>query len=133
MQQKLYHPQCLLIADLAQKLLSSHLPAAVDSLHVTPSRDSNKLQTELAERTAEISRLRDQMSQQQTELEQVRSKLKSHEGLKDSLDAASHELVGNLTSSYQLIDQLTNSKFIGIIQSHLLFFFLSKINTFSVR
>jgi len=78
--------------NLAQKLLSSHLPAAMDSLHVTPSRDSNKLQTELAERTAEISRLRDQMSQQQTELEQVRSKLKSHEGLKDSLDAASHEL-----------------------------------------
>lgn len=105
----------------------------MDSLHVTPSRDSNKLQTELAERTAEISRLRDQMSQQQTELEQVRSKLKSHEGLKDSLDAASHELVGNLTSSYQLIDQLTNSKFISIIQSHLFLFFLSKINTFLVR
>lgn len=98
----------------------------MDSLHVTPSRDSNKLQTELSERTAEISRLRDQMSQQQTELEQVRSKLKSHEGLKDSLDAASHELVGNLTSSYQLIDQLANSKFIGIIQSHLLFFLCQK-------
>ena len=72
----------------------------MDSLHVTPSRDSNKLQTELAERTAEISRLRDQMSQQQTELEQVCGKLKSHEGLKDSLDAASHELVGNLISSW---------------------------------
>lgn len=96
--QKLYYPQFLLIlfAGLAQKLLSSHLPTAMDSLHVTPSRDSNKLQTELAERTAEISRLRDQMSQQQTELEQVRGKLKSHEDLKDSLDAASHELVGNL-------------------------------------
>jgi len=98
----------------------------MDSLHVTPSRDSNKLQTELAERTAEISRLRDQMSQQQTELEQVRSKLKSHEGLKDSLDAASHELVGNLTSSYQLIDQLTNSKFISIIQSLFVFFVKNK-------
>ena len=88
----------LLHADLAQKLLSSHLPAAMDSPHVTPSRDSNKLQTELAERTAEIARLRDQLSQQQTELEQVCGKLKSHEGLKDSLDAASHELVGNLNS-----------------------------------
>ena len=104
--EKLYCPKFLLIllADLAQKLLSSHLPAAMDSLHVTPSHDSNKLQTELAERTAEISRLRDQVSQQQTELEQVHSKLKSHEGLKDSLDAASHELVGNLTSSYLLTD-----------------------------
>ena len=104
--EKLYHPKFLLIllADLAQKLLSSHLPAAMDSLHVTPSHDSNKLQTELSERTAEISRLRDQVSQQQTELEQVHSKLKSHEGLKDSLDATSHELVGNLTSSYLLTD-----------------------------
>lgn len=65
----------------------------MDSVHVTPLRDSNKLQTELTERTAEISRMRDQMSQQQTELEQVRSKLKSHEGVKESLDATSHELV----------------------------------------
>lgn len=102
--QKKYDPQSSLIslAGLAQKLLSSHLPAAMDSLHVTPSHDSNKLQTELTERTAEISRLRDQMSQQQNELEQVRSKLKSHEGLKDSLDAASHELVCNHQHTYFL-------------------------------
>lgn len=72
----------------------------MDSLHLTPSRDSNKLQTELTERTAEISRLRDQMSQQQNELEQVRSKLKSHEGLKGSLDATSHELVSNIPPSH---------------------------------
>ena len=65
----------------------------MDSLPVTPSRDSDKLQVELTERTAEISRMRDQMSQQQNELEQVHSKLKSHEGMKDSLDAASRELV----------------------------------------
>lgn len=82
-----------MVAGLAQKLLSSYLPSTVDSLPVTPSHDSDKLQAELTERTAEISRMRDRMSLQQNELEQVRSKLKSHEGMKDSLDAASHELV----------------------------------------
>ena len=90
----------MLFAGLAQKLLSSHLPASVDSLHVTPSHDSNKLQTELNERTAEISRIRDQMSQQQSELEQLRNKLKSQEGIKNSLDAASHELVCNNKNSH---------------------------------
>ena len=82
-----------MIAGLAQKLLSSHLLSTADSLPVTPSHDSDKLLAELTERTAEISRMRDQMSQQQNELEQVRSKLKSHESMKDSLDAASRELV----------------------------------------
>ncbi|PFX23418.1 Centrosomal protein of 72 kDa [Stylophora pistillata] len=77
---------------LAQKLLSSYSPASMERAHLTPSHDNDKLQTELKERTAEISRLRDQMSQQQTELEQLRNKLKSHEGLKGSLDGASHEL-----------------------------------------
>lgn len=77
---------------LAQKLLSSYSPASIERAHLTPSHDNDKLQTELKERTAEISRLRDQMSQQQTELEQLRNKLKSVEGLKCSLDAASHEL-----------------------------------------
>lgn len=93
----------LLIAGLAQKLLSSHLPATVDSSHVTPSHDSNKLQAELTERTAEISRMRDQMSEQQNELEQVRSKLKSQEGVKDSLDAASCELVCKESYCYVVV------------------------------
>ena len=65
----------------------------MDGLLVTSSFDNGKLQEELTERTAEISRMRDQMSQQQSELEEVRGKLKSHETLKNSLDAASHELV----------------------------------------
>ncbi|XP_068700637.1 centrosomal protein of 72 kDa-like isoform X2 [Montipora foliosa] len=77
---------------LAQKLLSSHLPHNMDGLLVTSSFENGKLQEELTERTAEISRMRDQMSQQQSELEEVRGKLKSHETLKNSLDAASHEL-----------------------------------------
>ena len=65
----------------------------MDGLLVTSSFDNGKLQEELTERTAEISRMRDQMSQQQSELEEVRGKLKSYETLKNSFDAASHELV----------------------------------------
>lgn len=77
---------------LAQKLLSLYLPSSMDSIAVMPSSESDKIQAELTERTAEISRMRDQMSQQQNELEQVRAKLNSHEGIKDSLEAASLEL-----------------------------------------
>ena len=86
------------ISGLAQKLLSSYLPGTMDSLPVTPSLENDKLQEELTERTVEISRMRDQMSQQQNELEEVRSKLKNHEATKNSLDAATHELVSTLNS-----------------------------------
>ncbi|KAK2556914.1 Centrosomal protein of 72 kDa [Acropora cervicornis] len=77
---------------LAQKLLSSHLPGTMDRLPITPSLENDKLQEELTERTVEISRMRDQMSQQQNELEEVRSKLKNHEATKNSLDAVTHSL-----------------------------------------
>lgn len=87
-----------MIAGLAQKLLSLHLPSSMDSIAVMPSSESDKIQAELTERTAEISRMRDQMSQQQNELEQVRAKLNSHEGIKDSLEVASLELVCNDSS-----------------------------------
>ena len=87
-----------MIVGLAQKLLSLHLPCSTDSIAVAPSSESNKIQAELTERTAEISRMRDQMSQQQNELEQVRAKLNSHEGIKDSLEAASLELVRIVSS-----------------------------------
>ena len=76
---------------LARKLLSSHVPTIREG--ISPVDNSDKLEAELAERTGEISRLRDQMAVQQRELEQVRSKLKTQEGMKDSLDAASKELV----------------------------------------
>ena len=83
----------LRFAGLAQKLLSSYLSPSMERAHLTLSHDNDKVQKELKERTAEISRLRDQMSQQQTDMEQLHNKLKSHQGLKDSLDAASYELV----------------------------------------
>ena len=86
------------ISGLAQKLLSSHLSGTMDRLPITPSLENDKLQEELTERTVEISRMRDQMSQQQNELEEVRSKLKNHEATKNSFDAVTHELVSTLHS-----------------------------------
>lgn len=82
-----------MLAGLAQRLVSSHLPATVGSQDHTASHSSDKLQRQLNERTAEISRMRDQMSQQQQELEQVRSNFKSQDGIKESLDATAHNLV----------------------------------------
>ena len=79
-------------------MLSSHLPSTIDRLPITPSLENDKLQEELTERTVEISRMRDQMSQQQNELEEVRSKLKNHEATKNSYDAVTHELVSTLHS-----------------------------------
>ena len=70
----------------------------MDRLPITPSLENDKLQEELTERTVEISRMRDQMSQQQNELEEVRSKFKNHEATKNSLDAVTHELVSTLHS-----------------------------------
>ena len=80
-------------AGLAQRLVSSHLPATVGSQDYKASHGIDKLQRQLNERTAEISRMRDQMSHQQRELEQVRSNFKSQDGIKESLDATAHDLV----------------------------------------
>ena len=82
-----------MLAGLAQRLVSSHLPTTVGSQDHTASHSIDKLQRQLNERTAEISRMRDQMSQQQQELEQVRSNFKSQDGIKESLDATAHDLV----------------------------------------
>ena len=81
------------MAGLAQRLVSSSLPATVGSQDHTASHSIDKLQRQLNERTTEISRMRDQMSQQQRELEQVRSNFKSQDGIKESLDATAHDLV----------------------------------------
>lgn len=72
-----------MLAGLAQRLVSSHLPATVGSQDHTASHSIDKLQRQLNERTAEISRMRDQMSQQQ----------QSQDGIKESLDATAHDLV----------------------------------------
>ena len=82
-----------MLAGLAQRLVSSHLPATVGNQDHTASHSIDKLQRQLNERMAEISRMRDQMSQQQRELEQVRSSFKSQDGIKESLDATAHDLV----------------------------------------
>ena len=82
-----------MLAGLAQRLVSSHLPATMGSQDHTASHSIDKLQRQLNERTAEISRMRDQMSQQQRELEQVRSNFESQDGIKESLDATAHNLV----------------------------------------
>lgn len=82
-----------MLAGLAQRLVSSHLPATVGNQDHTASHSIDKLRRQLNERTAEISRMRDQMSQQQRELEQVRSNFKSQDGIKESLDATAHDLV----------------------------------------
>ena len=82
-----------MLAGLAQRLVSSHVPATVGSQDHTASHSIDKLQRQLNERMAEISRMHDQMSQQQRELEQVRSNFKSQDGIKESLDATAHDLV----------------------------------------
>ena len=82
-----------MLAGLAQRLVSSHVPATVGSQDHTASHSIDKLQRQLNERMAEISRMHDQMSQQQRELEQVRSNFKSQDGVKESLDATAHDLV----------------------------------------
>ena len=82
-----------MLAGRAQRLVSSHLPATVGNQDHTASHSIDKLQRQLNERTAEISRMRDQMSQQQRDLEHVRSNFKSQDGLKESLDATAHDLV----------------------------------------
>ncbi|CAH3039840.1 unnamed protein product [Porites evermanni] len=90
---------------LAQRLVSSHLPATVGSQDHTASHSIDKLQRQLNERTAEISRMRDQMSQQQRELEQVRSNFKSQGGIKESLDATAHNVATERSRRMELQEE----------------------------
>lgn len=77
------------MSGLAHKLLSSQS----STHHPSTPGTSDKLRAELSERTMELSRLRDQMAEQQRDFESMRSKVKGQEGVRGSLEATSQELV----------------------------------------
>lgn len=80
------------IKGLARNLLSSLSKQRSVRESALPNGD-DEVRENLAERSAEMSRLRDQLAEQHRELESIREELKEKEGLGTSLQLANQELV----------------------------------------